>query len=157
MGYPKGKPRGKQTPEHITKRFTPQACDNHSTGQRKYYQEHPDATKEWHNTPEVFELMQQYGYPLIHRLRRKYGAFDDRCNNPDHPDYKNYGRRGIQNLFTSLEHFLLYVINELHITKLSQIEGLQIDRFPDNDGNYEPGNIRFVTQQENLNNRRNSE
>ncbi len=103
----------------------------------------------------MFALIEQYDYPLIDKLRTKYWNLNKRCNDPNNAAYHNYGGRGIRNLFTSLEHFLNYVIFEMNITTIEQIEGLDIDRFPNNNGDYEPGNIRFVTRKVNLNNRRN--
>lgn len=107
------------------------------------------------NTPEVLELIQQYGSPLINILRDKYDALYHRCCDPNNSAYNNYGGRGIQNLFASQLDFLNYVINELHITQFSQINELDIDRI-DNNGNYEPGNIRFVTHSINNSNQRKS-
>ena len=72
-----------------------------------------------------------------------------RCNNPDQKAYKNYGGRGIKVCFGSADEFVDCVINELQIDP----RGLQIDRI-DNDGNYERGNIRFVTRRENNENKR---
>ncbi|KKK99325.1 hypothetical protein LCGC14_2633830, partial [marine sediment metagenome] len=69
--------------------------------------------------------------------------------------YKNYGGRGIENKFKSLDDFRCYVTDFLGITEFEQIKGLQIDRI-DNDGDYKPGNMRFVTAKVNSNNRRNS-
>lgn len=73
-----------------------------------------------------------------------------RCHNPNSDNYPNYGGRGItvtpewhqfENFYTDIEH--------IYDPKLT------IDRI-DNDGNYEPGNVRFVTKAANLRNRRNS-
>lgn len=86
------------------------------------------------------------------RLYQKYTDLNFRCNNPKSPAYKDYGGRGIQNLFPSFDAFFSYITNDLGITKFSQIDGLQIDRI-NNNGNYEPGNIRFVTAHVNMVNR----
>lgn len=82
-------------------------------------------------------------------LRRMFVGMKQRCTNQKNKRYKDYGGRGIKNKFKSSDKFLDYVINELRVDP----RGLQIDRI-DNDGNYEPGNIRFVTAKENSNNRR---
>ena len=70
----------------------------------------------------------------------------DRCNNPRNKGFKNYGGRGIRFLFKSFEQFY---------TELGpRPTGLTLDRI-DNDGNYEPGNVRWATrQQQQLNQRR---
>ena len=105
---------------------------------KKFHREHPGATKKWLNSPEIFELTQQYGYLLVSRLRRKYHSVNYRCNNPRCNVYEHYGGRGIENRFLSLLDFLNYVIFELGIVAFEQIDGLWIDRI-DNSGNYEPG------------------
>lgn len=69
-----------------------------------------------------------------------------RCENPNDRAYADYGGRGIKFLFESFEHFL----RELGVRP----QGMELDRFPDNNGNYEPGNVRWATHKENLNNRR---
>ncbi len=89
--------------------------------------------KEYHNTVR--------GY-----LRRTYQNIKNRCNNLSN---KYYGGRGIKNKFNSPDEFVEYVINELQVDP----RNLQIDRI-NNDGNYEKGNIRFVTAKVNSNNRR---
>ncbi len=81
-------------------------------------------------------------------LQRVFGNIKVRCNDPEHKSYKNYGARGIRVCFESLDDFRGYVINELQVDP----RGLTIDRI-DNDGNYEPGNIRFVTHRENQQNK----
>lgn len=129
-GWPKGKPRGSQSAAQKAKS---------GIGIRKAK-----------NTPEVFELTQQYGCPLIEKLRQKYNDLNQRCGNLS---CEYYGGRGIQNLFSSLEHFLNHVIKELHITTIEQIDGLEIDRI-DNDSHYMPENIRFITRSVNQRNKR---
>jgi hypothetical protein len=76
----------------------------------------------------------------------------NRCENPEAHNYNCYGGRGIECRFNSRVEFIDYVLKEIFNIGLG---GLQIDRI-NNDGNYEPGNIRFVTRKENLANRRNS-
>lgn len=120
---------------------------NQTASHRRYLREHPDAAKKWNNTPEVFALIQQYGHPLISLLRYKYHNLNYRCSDPNHSRYKDYGGRGIRNLFTSQLNFFNYVILELHITTFEQIRGLEIHR-TNNDSHYMPGNIEFLTPQE---------
>ncbi len=81
-------------------------------------------------------------------LSHKFNAMIDRCTNPNYKGYKNYGGRGIRVLFESLDDFRSHVIDDLGVDP----RGFDIDRI-DNDGNYECGNIRFVTRSENLLNR----
>ena len=77
-------------------------------------------------------------------LRCIFSSMKRRCNNPKIHNYNRYGGRGIKVLFKSSKEFIKYVVNELQ----TDPRGLTIDRI-DNDGNYEPGNIRFVSQAEN--------
>jgi hypothetical protein len=73
----------------------------------------------------------------------------DRCGKPQHPHYGNYGGRGItvcDRWITSFENFIADVG-----TKPSA--EYSIDRI-DNDGNYEPGNVRWATAKEQIANRR---
>ncbi len=86
--------------------------------------------------------------PIPEYLRRLFSRMKQRCYNQDNPDYKYYGGRGIKVCFDHAVEFIIYVIDDLKVDP----RGLTIDRI-DNDGNYEPGNIRFVTQAENNKNR----
>lgn len=72
-----------------------------------------------------------------------------RCNNPKDKRYNDWGGRGIENKFPNFKAFHDYVIKELRIDP----RGLTIDRI-DNDGHYEHGNIRFITQAKNNRNKR---
>jgi hypothetical protein len=75
-----------------------------------------------------------------------------RCTDPDYIYYQNYGGRGIKVYYKwlhSFPEFYEYVIKTLGPRE----KGMQIDRI-NNDGNYEPNNIRWVYPKENCNNRR---
>jgi hypothetical protein len=72
-----------------------------------------------------------------------------RCMNPKNKDYANYGGRGItvcENWMQSFDSFIKdvgYRPSPLH----------SLDRI-DNDGNYEPNNVRWATAMQQANNRR---
>ena len=78
----------------------------------------------------------------------EWSAYKDarnRCNSPKNKRYKDYGGRGIKFLFTSFEQFFA----ELG----PRPQGLSLDKI-NNDGNYEPGNVRWATSKEQGLNRR---
>jgi hypothetical protein len=80
----------------------------------------------------------------------EYGAYknaEQRCTNPSNPGWELYGGLGIKMLFTSFENFYL----ELGPKPSPKHE---LDRYPNNDGNYEPGNVRWATKSEQSSNRR---
>ena len=82
-------------------------------------------------------------------LDRRLTAAKQRCENPKDKGYRNYGARGIKFSFQSVTEAGLYLIE-----KYGQPDReMEIDRI-DNNGNYEKGNIRFVTHEKNNQNKR---
>lgn len=84
------------------------------------------------------------------RLYNIYAEMKRRCNDPNREAYPRYGGRGINICKEWMDEFKTFY--DWAISNGYQ-EGLQIDR-KDNDGNYDPGNCRWVTATENNNNRR---
>ena len=75
-----------------------------------------------------------------------------RCNNKNYFQYEYYGGRGItvcDEWQNSFEAFYEHVSQLPHYGE----EGYSLDRI-NNDGNYEPGNVRWATRKEQMNNRR---
>lgn len=73
-----------------------------------------------------------------------------RCLNPRARVFKHYGGRGI----TVCERWLTFE-NFYADVGPRPSPAHSIDRYPDNDGNYEPGNVRWATiTEQNLNTRR---
>jgi hypothetical protein len=74
-----------------------------------------------------------------------------RCTNPNRPDYKYYGGRGIK----VCERWTVSFKNFLEDMGLKPTPKHEIDRFPNNEtGQYEPGNCRWATDPNQSKNRR---
>jgi hypothetical protein len=82
---------------------------------------------------------------------RAWASMKSRCLNPNHPKYKYWGGRGIKihpPWVSSFEAFFAYV-GPKPSPKHS------VDRYPNRDGDYVPGNVRWATQEEQRGNREN--
>lgn len=72
---------------------------------------------------------------------RVWAGMLNRCTNPSNDSWSRYGGRGIrvcQRWLASFEAFLKDVGPRPSLRH-------SLDRFPNNDGNYEPGNVRWAT------------
>ena len=83
----------------------------------------------------------KHGY-TEYELYPIYTSMIRRCYNNRNKDYKNYGARGIQVCEEWLNDFLEYNKYILSLQN-SMKKGYSLDRI-DNNGNYEPGNLRWV-------------
>lgn len=75
-----------------------------------------------------------------------WSSMKARCSNPKNLQYRHYGGRGISvsPSFYKFLDFLAYVGR--------RGDGLSLDRI-NNDGNYEPGNVRWATKRQQMVNR----
>jgi hypothetical protein len=83
-------------------------------------------------------------------LYKRCALIKDRCTNHKSPSYKNYGGRGIT-LYKEWQNDYSKMID--YILSIGYNDELTIDRI-DNDGNYEPGNLRMATRSEQQQNKR---
>ena len=88
---------------------------------------------------------------IKHPLYRVWADIKTRCYNEKCQSYIHYGGRGIKmcdDWVDNFESFYDWSIEN------GWRKGLQIDRYPNNDGDYEPTNCRYATTRENMSNRR---
>lgn len=78
-----------------------------------------------------------------HPLYNVWAAMKNRCSNPANPSYVRYGKRGIEVCPAWRKSFVAFLE---YITALPDygVAGRTLDRV-NNDGNYEPGNLRWAT------------
>ena len=82
-----------------------------------------------------------------HRVNTIFSGIKQRCENPNCVSYKNYGAKGVtlHPSISTLETFIDCV-------GMPPSDEHTIDRFPKSNGNYEPGNIRWATYEQQGNN-----
>jgi len=86
------------------------------------------------------------------RMYKKVAHAIGRCTNSSNPGFRYYGGRGIkvcEEWLANPEAFIKYLLT----LPGHDDESLVLDR-ENNDGNYEPGNLQFVTHRESVRNRR---
>lgn len=72
-----------------------------------------------------------------------------RCNDSNRQNYRNYGGRGI----VVCERWLDFTNFLADMGRKPTLEH-SLDRYPNNNGNYEPGNVRWATKEQQSRNRR---
>lgn len=99
-------------------------------------------------TTERLSIHKGYNTPTY----KTWANMIQRCTNNKNKDFEHYGGRGIT-VYTEwrkdFSAFFAYVSQLPHFSE----DGYSLDRI-NNDGNYEPGNVRWATRIEQNNNRR---
>ena len=133
-------------PTRSWQRYCSDQCRLRSSQRRLYYKERGRCV------PEHFGVK-------IHGMTHSpefaaYNTAQQRCENPKCKNFKDYGARGIKFLFRSFEEFYASVGPRPSGKTASGFALFSLDRWPNNDGNYEPGNVRWATATEQAHNRR---
>lgn len=102
----------------------------------------------WRRTPPEQKIL---GKDLYKSFMARGNDAYQRCENPNHKFYRYYGGKGKRFKFTSIKQYAVYCGL---MVKHSGVDG-DVDRV-DNDGNYEPGNIRIISRKANMRNRSNT-
>lgn len=84
-----------------------------------------------------------------HPLYKLWLNVKDRCRNPRNPYFHNYGGRGIKMCEAWAQSFPVFLMG----IGPRPTDRHSLDRI-NNDGNYEPGNVRWATKRDQANNQR---
>ena len=74
-------------------------------------------------------------------LYSRWNSIQQKCTNPNHVSYKNFGGNGVKNKFT-FDQFFDYVVFDLGFNSIDKLQGKQILR-KNNEGAFEKGNIEI--------------
>jgi hypothetical protein len=120
-------------------------CYNREVASQKAFKRNAEHGNTWATTHGLARREGDSYSKRVESLYDKWVAMMDRCYNPDSIDYKRYGGRGIQVAF---EWHKPPVFIEWLKTNLGECPpDKSLDRI-DNNGNYEPGNVRWATAAE---------
>jgi transposase len=113
------------------------------------------ADQRWWAGSEAAQLKRERlrAYKAEHPLYHTWIGIRSRCYTPTTENYHNYGGRGIkmhptwENNFDAFEAWIYANLGP-------RPAGKTLDRYPDNDGDYAPGNVRWATKLEQRSNAR---
>jgi len=107
---------------------------------------------------EFYQIKSIFSYKSRRRLYTIWHNMKNRCENPNHNAYKNYGDRGIKicDRWKYFEYFCIDMIYsyQQHVEEYGE-KNTTLDRI-DYNGNYELSNCKWATIIEQVNNRRNT-
>lgn len=91
----------------------------------------------------------------LQTLTKRWANIKQRCYNENNERYKDYGGRGIKFHGLWKENYKKFEEDIIKEIGLPTINKNQLDRI-NNNGNYEPGNLRWISAKENSRNKRNN-